>query len=188
MPRWQSPQVWVGRVTAKGALPTAEMDKGRKGSLSSWNWASTHILHSEGLLLQPLHSQDVLNGDATEGLITCNKEGGRVVFICTACPKVGGSLWPRDGKATAEGSWLSFPEGWKNRKNMDVGLGWTWGSQRTVPMQRKDLGPFHSGDKVSQEHGLPHLQHYSILSQFRSRAGQDCSALSLQQEPSTVRC
>lgn len=132
---------WIGRVMVEGTSPPAEADRERKGSLSGWNWASTHILHTKGLLLQPLHSQDVLNGDATEGLITCNKEGGSVVFSCTACPQVGGSPWPRDGKAMAEGSWLSFPEGWKNRKSPDVGLGWTWGSQSTVSTQRKDLGP-----------------------------------------------
>lgn len=114
-----------------GASPTAEADRERMGSLSGWNWLSTHILHTKGLLLQPLHSQDILNGDATEGLITCNKEGGRVVFSCTACPQVGGSPWPRDSKAMAEGFGCLFPKaGQIGRARM-----WGWGGPGVLRAQ-----------------------------------------------------
>lgn len=41
---------------------------------SAWRWG-THVLHLEGLLLQLLHCQNVLDGDAVEGRVSCSTEG-----------------------------------------------------------------------------------------------------------------
>lgn len=129
MPGCQGAQAWICRVLGEGTWPTAgRWTRRRKDTPLGWNWAIAHVFHSEGLLLEPLHSQDVLDGDAAKGLITCNREGLEVVLSCTACPAPRRREAPH-GPATArpqerEGSWLSFPKGWKKiGRAMDVGLG-----------------------------------------------------------------
>lgn len=45
-----------------------------EGELAPWRWY-THVFHLEGFLLQFLHCQNVLNGNAVERLVSCGREG-----------------------------------------------------------------------------------------------------------------
>lgn len=107
-----------------GAWPTGEVDKEEEGPPVRLGGAVTHVFHSEGLLLQPLHSQDVLDGDVTEWLVTYGKEGVRTALGRIAHPKREAPHGPVATKLQQRVlDQPSFPEGWENRKTVDMGLG-----------------------------------------------------------------
>lgn len=86
MPRWQSPWAWICGVVGEGAWTTGEEDEEEERPPVRLEGAITHVFHSEGLFLEPLHRQDVLDGDVAERLITYSK-GVRAGLRRTAHPR-----------------------------------------------------------------------------------------------------
>lgn len=57
--------------------------------------SSAHIFHPEGIFLQTLHSQNILNWDHTQRLVHCNRTTGSGVKICIKTLYIPSTFWGR---------------------------------------------------------------------------------------------